>query len=131
MPVVGIISDPTLEATQIASESLNHYGVFACLISEMIRKEFGLNWPDVVLMSFSLQGFGRKLMHSSQHCAPENRPRWWIRGDHNNVQDSILCDALIYLTPEHYDNDQSLFFLRFARRKKRILWRPKNLVALF
>jgi len=113
MPVVGIIADPALKETL-------PYAVFVCLVSETIRKEMGLQWPDVVLMSFSLQEFGRKLMRSSQYCDAENRPRWWLSGDRNHVPDVILCDVLIYLS--HGNTMCPVTFLQFPRRKKRIQW---------
>ena len=108
MPVVGIIADSSLEIS---------YAVFVCLVSETIRKEMQLQWPDVVLMSFSLKDFGRTLIRSSQYCEPENRPRWWLSGDQNNITDMILCDVLIYLS---HGDMCPMAFLQFTRRKKRI-----------
>ena len=113
MPVVGIIADSALEGTL-------PYAVFVCLVSETIRKEMQLQWPNVILMSFSLKDFGRKLMHSSQYCEPENRPRWWLSGDPNIITDMILCDVLIYLS--HGNDMCPMTFLQFTRRKKRIQW---------
>lgn len=118
MPIVGIIADSSLEDLQGSSA----YGVFACMISETVRREFGYDWNQVVLMSFSLEDFGRRLMRASQYCAVANRPRWWLRGDAKNIQDMILCDNLIYLTPCHHSDAESQLFLQFTRRKKRILW---------
>lgn len=111
MPVVGIIADPSLEKTL-------SYAVFVCIVSETIRKEIELQWPEVVLMSFSLQEFGRKLMHSSQYCKPEHRPRWWLSGDPDHIPDVVLCDVLIYLS--HGNGMCPVAFLQFPRRKKRI-----------
>lgn len=126
MPIVGIIADPGLEGVLS-----RHYATFACFVSETIRKEFQLRWSNVVLMSFSLESFGRKLMRSSQHCQPENRPRWWLKGESNKITDMILCDYLIYLTMGHGDDGCSMIFLQFDRRKKRIQWCPKDLKTFF